>query len=280
MKKGGLGKGLSALIPEKRAKEARGETEVVQLEVAQLKPHRHQPRETFDPIRLEELKASIETKGLIQPVLVRATDGGYELICGERRVRAARELGMETIPAVVRQVNDSEALELSLIENLQREDLNPIEEATAYQRLIEEFGLGQDELAEILGRDRSSISNTLRLLKLPKPVQDRISQGEISPGHAMAILSLRSAAMQVKLCERIIAKGLSVRATEQLVKAKTPSKRAARFDPEIIAFQEELQRILGTKVRIRPGRRGGRIEIEYYSDEDLERILEALKKSI
>ncbi len=280
MKKGGLGKGLSALIPEKGIEGARHENEVVQLEIGEIKPSKYQPRRKIDSEKLEDLVASIKARGLVQPILVRAREEDYELICGERRLEATRALGMPTIPAIVRSVSDVEALELSLIENLQREDLNPIEQAQAYRRLIDEFEMAHDELAKVLGKDRSSITNTLRLLKLPQPVQDRISQGKLSMGHAMAILSLGSQAAQIGLCERVIAKGLSVRATEELVRKKaSPKKEIIRIDPETVAMEEELQRLLGTKVKIRPGRKVGRIEIEYYSNEDLGRILTYLRKS-
>jgi len=278
MKKGGLGKGLSALIPEKGIEGARYENEMIQLEVDEIKPNKYQPRGKIDSEKLEELIASVRARGLVQPILIRGTEEGYELICGERRLEAARALGMRTIPAIVRSVSDVEALELSLIENLQREDLNPIEQAHAYRKLLDEFDLAQDELARVLGKDRSSISNAIRLLKLPKPVQDRLSEGKISMGHAMAILSLNTTSMQIKLCEKIVAGGLSVRATERLVRKKVSAKKMIKQDPEIIALEEELQRILGTRVRIRPGQKGGRIEIEYYSNKDLERILGLLRK--
>lgn len=276
MKRGGLGRGLSALIPEKGVLEEK--EGIIQLELDRVKSSKYQPREAIDPERLEELKASIKARGLVQPVLVRAKDEGYELICGERRLKAAQALGMQTIPAIVRQVRDQEVLELSLIENLQREDLNPIEQAHAYRKLLDEFDLAQDELARVLGKDRSSISNAIRLLKLPKPVQDRLSEGKISMGHAMAILSLNTTSMQIKLCEKIVAGGLSVRATERLVRKKVSAKKMIKQDPEIIALEEELQRILGMRVKIRPGQKGGRIEIEYYSNKDLERILGLLRK--
>ena len=279
MNKGGLGKGLGALIPEKGIEGARYETEVVQLAVDEIKPNRYQPRRKIDSERLEELIASVKARGLVQPILIRGTEEGYELICGERRLEAARALGMRTIPAIVRSVSDVEALELSLIENLQREDLNPVEQAQAYKKLIDEFKIAHDELAKVLGKDRSSVTNTIRLLKLPQSVQDRLLQGKISMGHAMAILSLDSPAAQIGLCERVIAKGLSVRATEELVRKKaSPKKEIIRVDPETVATEEELQRLLGTKVRIRPGRKGGRIEIEYYSNEDLGRILSCLRR--
>lgn len=281
MKKGGLGRGLSALIPEKAVSEkgpAEEKEGVVQLELDRIKTSEFQPRRVVDPEKLEELKASIRARGLVQPVLVRAKDEGYELICGERRLKAVQALGMQTIPAIVRQARDEEALELSLIENLQREDLNPIEQAQAYKRLLDEFDLTQDELAKVLGKDRSSVSNTIRLLNLPQSVQDRLSEGKISMGHAIAILSLDSPPAQIKLCEKIVAGGLSVRATERLVRKKALAKKMVKQDPEIIALEEELQRILSTKVRIRPRKKGGMLEIEYYTDEDLERILGLFRK--
>lgn len=279
MKRGGLGRGLGALIPEKEVAVEKKEAEVLQIELGQIREGKHQPREAIDLERLDGLIASIREKGLVQPILVRPIEDGYELICGERRLTAARALRMTTIPAVVRQASDVEALELSLIENLQREDLNPIEEARAYERLIDEFEMTQDELAKVLGRDRTSISNTIRLLKLPQTAQDKLSQGKISMGHAMAILSLDSPAAQTKLCQVVIDRGLSVRATEELVRKKAlPKKKIDRPDPEITAIEEEFQRILGTKVRIKQGKKAGKIEIEYYSQDDLDRILTVLKK--
>lgn len=273
-----LGKGLSALIPEK--KELGASTQIIEIEISRIRQNRYQPRCDVNKETLQELVNSIKEKGVVQPVLVRPIkDGNFELIAGERRLRAVKELGFSKIPATVREVgSDIELLQLSLIENIQREDLNPIEEAQAYQRLSEEFGNTLDMIASAVGKDKGTISNTIRLLRLPKQVQDCIKQGLISQGHGRALLTLGDLRQQIELCERIIKKGLSVREVEIIVqrrerRLKAPQKK----DSNIIELEEELQRILGTKVRITHFKKRGRIQIEYFSLEGLDRLLKLLR---
>ena len=284
MSKKALGRGLEALIPT-REKEPEKDSlptgKVEELSIEMISPNRYQPRKRFDEEKLEELAVSLREKGVIEPVIVRATEEGYELIAGERRLQAAKRLRMSTIPAVVRIATDREMLELSLIENLQRDDLNPLEEASSYQRLMGEFGLTQEKLSDELGKNRASVANTLRLLKLPGEVQDMLLEDQISRGHAIALLSLKNANRQVKLCRRIVRRRLSVRETEVLVKRALTPEPARKASPgkslEFVAIEERLQRFFGTRVNIKKRRAGGRIEVDYYSDEDLERILDLLR---
>ena len=279
MERRALGKGLKALIPEKGL--ASGE-KIVYLSVSEVRPNKYQPRETFNAEKQKELIASIKEKGVVQPILVRpCVAGGYELIAGERRLRAVKTLAIAEIPAIIKTVNDLEALELSLIENLQRQELNPIEEAHSYNRLMDEFNFTQDKIAEVIGRDRATIANTIRLLKLPKKIQDYVSSGDISMGHARALISLSDEKTQLKLCERIVKQGLSVRAIENVVSKpgfKLVKKRPQTQDQYTASVEEELQRIFQTRVRILHGRKRGRISIEYYSKDDLERILSILRR--
>jgi ParB family chromosome partitioning protein len=277
MQKRGLGKGLSALIPEK---EQGGEEKILYIKADDIRASRYQPRTEFDTEKLDELVASIEEKGVIAPILVRPMDsGGYELIAGERRLRAVKRLGLPEIPAIIKLVTDTEMLQLSLIENVQREGLNPIEEAHAYQRLIDEFSFTQEKIGQSIGKDRSSVANILRLLKLPKKVQEAVSRGTITMGHARALLSLEDTKTQIELCERIIARGLSVRGTEEAVgKKKTDiSKKRLVIDHHISSIENELQQLLATKVKITYRKGRGKINIEYYSDTDLDRILGLIK---
>ncbi len=274
-----LGRGLEALIP---STDGQGIRERVQmLKVSQISASRFQPRLNFSPEKIEELAKSIREKGIIQPVLVRATDAdNFELIAGERRLRAAKHLGLAEIPAIIRRVADADLLEMSIIENIQREELNALEEAKAYRRLAQEFGLAQDTIAQRVGKDKSSISNLLRILNLPENVQDYLARNFITLGHAKAILSLHDAKQQMQFCERIVKKSLSVRQTElavgQKVTRKSKGKRSVTLssaDAEIKALEEKLQHRLGTKVRVHQGKKRGNIEIEYYSLEDLDRLL-------
>lgn len=272
-----LGRGLDALIPT----DGQGVRERVQmLKVAAVQASRFQPRLQFSQDKIEELARSISEKGVIQPILVRIKESGaYELIAGERRLRAVKHLGIEEIPAIVRRVADAELLEMSIIENIQREELNSMEEAKAYQRLAQEFGFTQDDIAKRVGKDKSSISNLLRLLNLPVEIQENLTQNFISFGHARAILSLQDAKTQVSFCKRIIQKGLSVRQTELFASSRLKKRSAKRWshgDPHLREIEEKLQHRLGTRVRIIPGRKRGKIEIEYYSHEDLERVLRLL----
>ena len=280
MEKRVLGKGLKALIPDDvpMKSESRG---AVQLNISEITPGRFQPREVFDPDKLKELMLSIKEKGVIQPIIVRPKGDGYELVAGERRLRAAKELGAAQIPAIIKDVRDDEALEIALIENIQRDNLNPIEEAKAYQRLTEEFSLTQDKVAEKVGRDRASVSNTLRLLRLPEKIKEEIYLGRISTGHAKAILMLDSEKGQLELCLKIIKRGLSVREAEYCVKrmivGKSRPARPRKHGIEIRAIEEELQRSLGTKVTVLHNNKRGKIIVEYYSNDDLERLLKIFR---
>ena len=269
-----LGRGLEALIPTNQdaAKER-----VQMLKVTQVDPSRFQPRLSFSESKIAELANSIREKGVIQPVLVRASGDRYELIAGERRLRAAKHLGLEEIPAIIRRVADADLLEMSIIENVQREELNAIEEAKAYQRLAMDFGLTQDSIAQRVGKDKTSISNLLRILNLPEKIQNYISENLITFGHARALLAFGDAKKQIAFCEQIIKKGLSVRQTESLSTPKNrKTKKSAEKDFEIRNLEEKLQHALGTKVRIYHGKKRGKLEIEYYSLQDLERVLKIL----
>lgn len=276
MPKPALGKGLGALIPEVKAQG------VTEIDINNIQPSEYQPRKRFDESQLEELSLSIKSKGVLQPIIVRrADDGGYRLIAGERRWRAAGMAGLKRIPAIVRDVTEAERVEIALIENLQREDLNPIETAEACQRLIKDFHLTQEDLSKVLGKQRSSIANYLRLLKLPFDVKQWIAKGDITMGHAKAILSLEKQGDQAEAGRRIIKKGFSVRRAEVLVQGmlrRKPSILKKKKDVHIADLEESLKRFLGTKVNIYKGKKGGRVEIEYYSDDDLIRIIEAIKK--
>jgi len=278
MQKKALGKGLSALIPDYAEEPIHG---ILEVALSKVRPNPFQPRENFNKQKLSELVLSIKEKGVLQPVLVRRKGDSYELIAGERRFRAAQELGMDTIPIIIRDVDDVDALELSLIENIQREELNAIEEARAYQRLAAEFGFTQDEIAKAVGKDRSSVANTLRLLNLPQKVQDMVVNSLISMGHARALLSLVGEHTIMKLANRIIKNGLSVRETENIVQRKksyaTHTETLKLKDHKVMFFEEELQRVLGTKINITHGKKRGKILIEYYSVEDLERIYNFIK---
>lgn len=276
--KRGLGKGLQALFSESEAFQEEG---VVEIGINDIRPNKFQPRREFSEDKLEELARSISLHGVLQPVVVRDVIGGYELVAGERRWRASKLAGLETIPAVVRDFSDSEMMEIALIENLQREDLNPLEEAAAYRSLIDEFGLTQEELSKRIGKSRSHIANILRLLQLPPEIQDNVSRGTISMGHARALLGLEKTAQQLEACRQVVERGLSVRDTEALVhriKAgdKARRKEPGKREPYIIALESSLQENLGTKVQIKPGRKKGKIEIEYYTEDDLERICRLL----
>jgi len=275
-----LGKGLGALLPELSENEG---SRVRQIPVADIEPNPFQPRMNLDEAGIEELKRSIQEKGVIQPIVVRKLEGGrYQIVIGERRWRAVKEAGMETIPAIVREVSSTEEMiELALVENIQREDLNPIDEANAYRVLMEECHLTQEEVAQRVGKDRSTIANLLRLLKLPDEVQERILDGELSMGHARALLALDDPQEQVQLCREIIKNGWSVRKVEQVVRARRTAKQEKSprdKDPILRDIEEGLQRALGTAVRIVRGGKKGKIEIEFYSDRDLERLVSLLMR--
>ncbi|HEV8344465.1 MAG TPA: ParB/RepB/Spo0J family partition protein [Candidatus Binatia bacterium] len=279
MLKKGLGKGLSALIPEVPAT---NDSPTLEVEVEKIAPNPFQPRRSFDEATMEELASSIQEKGIIQPLLVRRQNGGYELIAGERRLRAALRAGLDKVPVVVREATDNEALQLALIENIQREDLNPIEEATAYQRLQEEFRWSQEEVASRVGMSRPAVANSIRLLLLPKEVQQDVASGKLAAGQARALLGLQREALILSAAREAIAKGLSTRETERLVQKLKAGPRRARgtssIDADLRSLVERLQRSLGTKVRIiqRAKSARGRIEIDYYSSIDLDRIVQAM----
>jgi ParB family chromosome partitioning protein len=274
-----LGRGIGAIIPDVPLVFDKKRGRLMDMDLDKISMNPSQPRGEFDPQALEELSRSISERGILQPVVVRAMSDGFQLIIGERRVRAAKMAGEKRIPAIVLEVSEErEMLELALVENLQREDLNPIDEARAYQKLIGECGLTQKEVSEKVGKDRTSVANALRLLKLPDKVQSQVMQGTLSAGHARALLALDSSRAQVALAQRIAEGSMTVRAVERLVQKEkrrglriglARSKKAA----ELIELEERLQRTLGTAVRIVKGSKKGRLEIEFYSDEDLERIL-------
>jgi ParB family chromosome partitioning protein len=275
----GLGRGLGALLPATPSSGAISEVAGIQeIAVRDIAPNPNQPRKDFDINALNDLAGSLKKSGVIQPVVVRKLGSGYQLVVGERRWRAAKLAGLERIPAVVRDVSDVESLELGLVENLLREDLNPIEEAEAYQRLLAEFGWTQDDLAERVSKDRSTISNCLRLLKLPESIRADLRAGRLTMGHARALLSLTSELDQLRLREEILAHSWSVRATEEGVQKKRSllPRRAARRAPELTALEDSFREALATRVRLVGNERRGRIEIAYTSREDLDRITEIL----
>ncbi len=273
----GLGKGLDALIPA-------GETPggVIQVPIEAVRRNPRQPRSRFDEAALEELAASIREHGVLQPLVVsrEAESDGYVLIAGERRLEAARLAGLETVPVVVRQVEEQERLELALVENLQRADLNPLEAAEGYRMLAEDFGLSHEAIARRVGKSRAAVTNALRLLKLAPEAQAALRDGRISEGHARALLGLSATSAQAAALRVVLERGLSVRETERLVRRwKEAGQRRGkdRPDPEVEALEEELRAALGTRVSLRRGRRGGRLVIYYYSDEELNAIIERLR---
>jgi ParB family chromosome partitioning protein len=274
-----LGKGLDALIPGKDAS-SEGTQQIGKLKVSLITPNKLQPRKHFDETKLGELKDSIKEKGIIQPVIVRSTEDGYELIAGERRLRAAKELGYDEIPAIVKDVNDADSLELSLIENIQREELNPVEEARAYKDLMEKFDFSQEEISKAVGKDNSTVSNTLRLLTLPNLIQAYISEALISMGHAKAILALPTDRSKIRFAKKVMKKNLSVRQAEELIRKKLdrPIRTPRDKDEQLARIEEDLQHYLGTRVKVIHGKKRGRLEIFYYSNEDLERILGLIRK--
>jgi ParB family chromosome partitioning protein len=276
-----LGKGLGALLPEFGQAESKA---LLFCGIEEIIPNRSQPRKHFDESKLRELAESIREKGVLEPLIVRRSDQGYELIVGERRWRAAQKAGLKEVPVVVKEVEKREALEISLIENLQREDLNPIEAAEGFKDLIEEFNISQEDLSKRIGKDRTTITNTLRLLKLPAEVRNQLLQNRITSGHARALLSLESRDKQKELCALIIKKGLSVREAEAIARrwsekpkrSITPVKKRGDLESQLTSLQDSLRKYLGTKVQITQKGQKGKIEIEYYSHEDLERIVETI----
>lgn len=279
-----LGRGLEALLGPTTVAEARAEGALHELPATSLRPNRYQPRRAFDDSALEELAASMKASGLLQPVAVRAVeDGVYELIAGERRWRAAQRLGWEKIPAVVRDVDDRTMLTLALVENLQRDALSPIDEARGYERLIGEFQLSQAQVADVVGRDRSTVANALRLLNLPPAVQEMLHAGQLSTGHARALLGLGDTSRIGVLAQRIAEQQLSVREVEDLVRgtrmpAQTARRRASKpRDPEVRRVEDALRKRLQTDVRVTTrGKSSGRVTINFYSHDDLARVLDLI----
>ena len=282
-KKSGLGKGLDALFLDNSTEQG---LSAITLNINDIEPNREQPRKHFDEDALSELADSIETHGIIQPLLVRPlSDGGYQLIAGERRWRASRMAGLNEIPVVIREMTDSEAMELALVENLQREDLNPIEEAEGFKLLMENYNLTQDQAAQRVGKSRPAVANAVRLLALPEELLEKVKFGTLSPGHARTLLSLEDAQKMIKVAEEIIKRNLSVRDSEKLVKTllnpkevkndKKKEKRDPYFDECEIAIRDELGR--KAQIHVSKGEKGT-IEIEFFSKSDLQSIMEALAK--
>jgi ParB family chromosome partitioning protein len=261
----------------------RGDRGVIQIDVDAIAPNPSQPREHFDPTALAQLTESIRLHGLLQPLLVSQTDTGYTLIAGERRWRAAREAGLSTVPAVVREVSGRERIELALVENLQRQDLSPLESASAYQQLIQDHGLTQEDVAQRVGKNRSTVANTLRLLRLPREAVEALNEGSISEGHARALLICSEQEQQLEVLAAVLREGLSVRQTE--ARARRVARDIGRSQPvrapdaDILALQDRLREMLSTKVELYHGPKGGRVIIHYYSDEELEAVIRRITAS-
>jgi ParB family chromosome partitioning protein len=283
-KRPALGKGLSALIPD--VPEVRTGSGPTEVDVDQISPNEQQPRHRFEDARLDELAQSIKANGVIQPIVVRKVDGGYRIIAGERRWRAAQRAGLTRVPVVIKEVaagSDAQLLEMALIENIQREDLNPIDQAAAYERLSTDFQMTQEEIAAAVGKDRSSVANHMRLLKLPEEVRAEVSTGRLSMGHARALIGITNEASQRHIAREVIARNLSVRETEAMVKrvgadgqAAGKSVAAPVTDVHTRAAEDKLKMTLGTRVRINRKGKGGRIEIDFGSEDELQRLYEHL----
>jgi ParB family chromosome partitioning protein len=286
MEKRALGKGLSALFSDNNLSVTKEKSpdSVAYIKTSEIRENSSQPRLNYNEDRLKELRDSIRDKGVLQPILVREVDGGYEVIAGERRLRAARDLGLDDVPVVIKKANNQEALVLALVENIQREDLNPIEEALAYKKLSEEFHLTQEAVAKTVGKDRSTVTNIIRLLKLPNDIQGLIASGALSVGHARALLAVDGDFDLQELVQKIIQDKLTVRDIELLVKEKSKSRKkkyknvVAEKNLDILNLEDDLCKILGTKVRLMIKKDCGKIVIEYYRPEDLDRILQVIKK--
>jgi ParB family chromosome partitioning protein len=278
-----LGRGLQALIPDINSNDHARAESIREVEVSRISPNPFQPRSDFDPQALDELKQSIAENGLVTPITVRSHNTGYQLIAGERRLRAVQELGYASIPAYVLNIHDDrQMLELAIVENVQREDLNPVEEALGYHRLIDECNLTQEDVAQKVAKDRATIANALRLLKLPDLVQESLRKGELTAGHARALLGLPDRNQQIDLWKKILKNQLSVRQVEKQVQQATRPKTNAKKKPAapyaIREAEDKLRRIFGTQVRINLRGKGGTIEMEFYSENDLERLLELMQK--
>lgn len=284
-KKSGLGKGLSAILSDKydsQALEFADNSQVIELRIVDVEPNKDQPRKAFDKEKLDELADSISKHGVIQPIIVTKKEDIYQIVAGERRWRASKQAGLKKIPAIIRNYDEVKVMEVALIENLQREDLNPVEEALGYKSLIETFSLTQDKISERVGKSRSAIANSLRLLNLPEKVRALLEKGAISVGHAKAILSLTNKNDQIQIAEIVADKKLSVRETENLIKNKDKEKKtnpkiSSEVKLAIKDMENSFSKYLGTKVKIKESNGKGKIEISYYSHDEFERIKEMLK---
>lgn len=275
MAKKGLGKGLESLIPISHIKDR---SYVTEIEADKLLPNLYQPRHDFDQEKMNELKESIKAHGIIQPIIVRESTNGYEIVAGERRLRAAKEIGMEKVPVIIKQFNNLKTFEVALVENIQREDLNPVDQAVAFKRLIDEFKLTHQELAEMTGKSRAFISNILRLLNLDHWVREKVASGQISFGHAKVLLGLENEQVQQEFGQKIIEQGLSVRELEEMIRKwlKKREKNISIRENNVQIFsdmEKSLTQILGTKVKIKFNGKQGRLSIDFYSSEELDRIV-------
>lgn len=275
----GLGKGLSALITSNMVEES---DQVTEAWLGDIRPNPYQPRKEFAAEAIQELAESIKEHGIIQPLIVRKSIKGYELVAGERRLRAAKEVGLQKVPVVIKQYSDQQLMEIALIENLQRENLNPIEEAEAYEKLMGHYDCTQDELAKKIGKSRPHVANILRLLQLPIKIREMVAAGRLSMGHARALLPIDNENLQWQIASDVVKKGLSVRQLEELVKAlnvsrETKTKKPVKKEKTLVQMEERLRTYFGTSVRINKGAKKGKIEIEFYSGDDLQRILDMLQ---
>jgi len=283
--KKGLGKGLGALITDTHNNENNEEGSVKELKINEIEPNNNQPRKKFDDDKLQMLSDSIKQHGIVQPIIVRKDGSIYRIVAGERRWRAARLSGLKTVPVVIKELTNKQVMEIALIENIQREDLNPIEEAEAFDRLINEYDMTQEELSNSIGKSRSAIANIIRLLGLCETVKEHLINGDITSGHARALLSINEEELQKVICMEVISKNLNVRETESLVKKNLNEKNKVKKsiesrNEEIIKIEEDLKNIFGTKVKLLDKNKKGKILIEYYSNEDLDRILEVINESV
>ena len=295
-KKGGLGRGLEALFtdvelnaeeinaaPSRSAERKQTDEEgtIVFLDVHEIKPNENQPRKVFDPEKIEELAKSIETHGVIQPIMVMPIASGYQIVAGERRWRAAQAAKLKKVPCLIRKLSEEQNMLLALIENMQREDLNAIEEADAIRQMLDAYGMTQEEIARSIGKSRPYISNAIRLLRLPKPVQDLVSDGRLSGGHARALAAMKDEQQQIRAAKQAAEEGWSVRQTEMVAGAEKrtekPKIKTRKKNRNVLDLEDELKSILGTKVRLEVGGKKGRIEIEYYDRDELERLIELLR---
>jgi len=288
----GLGKGLEALFGDVEIKSSRVSEEVKEykdsgdlvsfIDIHDIKPNSSQPRQFFNEEKIDELAASIVAHGVIQPIVLKKTEGGFEIVAGERRWRAARKAGLKQVPGIIKELTKEQLMIVALIENIQREDLNPIEEAEAFRRMCSEFGFTQDDVSRNVGKSRPYITNALRLLKLPEEIQKMVLEGRMTNGHARALITIENVNKQLLMAERIAEEGLSVRETERLVqesglKSKKTLKKAAETKTDILDIEEELKEILGTKVTLKHKGKSGKLEINYFSRDELERLIEILR---